>query len=43
LAAKNSENSDENARRAEPDLLLIKQVEQVTMLFWKLGDAPCFD
>jgi hypothetical protein len=28
--------------RTEPDLHLIKQVEQVT-LFWRLGNARCFD
>jgi hypothetical protein len=27
------------AGRTEPDLHLIKQVEQVTTWFWKLGDS----
>jgi hypothetical protein len=35
-------NSQESWGRTEPDLHLIKQMEQVTTLFWKLGVAPCF-
>jgi hypothetical protein len=38
-----AETARRAAGRTEPDLHLIKQVEQVTTSFWKLGDARCFD
>jgi hypothetical protein len=40
---KTAKTATRAAGRIEPDLHLIKQVEQVTTLFWKLGDAPCLD